>query len=166
VLREIIETKRKIKMRRWIEIAFVAGAIMAFSGCSQLEKLSDRVHEPVVTTRTNTVDTPLGPVSMVTKSTNWVVRSQAQTVAELPQDLGIPLGGLITFVLSSALAIGAAVRGRQYRLACISALDAGNIFKEELSKNQIDYKPMLKGIIKDQKHKGTFGLIRKLLDLI
>ena len=153
-------------MRRWIEIAFVAGAIMAFSGCSQLEKLSDRVHEPVVTTRTNTVDTPLGPVSMVTKSTNWVVRSQAQTVAELPQDLGIPLGGLITFVLTSALAIGAAIRGRQYRLACISALDAGNIFKEELSKNQIDYKPMLKGIIKDQKHKGTFGLIRKLLDLI
>ena len=153
-------------MKRWIEIAFVAGAIMAFSGCSQLEKLSDRVHKPVVTTRTNTVDTPLGPVSMVTSSTNWVVRSQAQTVAELPQDLGIPLGGLISFVLTSALAIGAAVRGRQYRLACISALDAGNIFKEELVKNQIDYKPMLKGIVKDQKLKGTFGIIRKLLDLI
>ena len=153
-------------MRRWIEIAFLAGLIVTFSGCAQWEKLSDRVHEPVVTTRTNTVDTPLGPVSMVTKSTNWVVRSQAQTVAELPKDLGIPLGGLITFVLSSALAIGAAIRGRQYRLACISALDAGNIFKEELAKHNVDYKPMLKGIIKDQKVKGTFGIIRKLLDLI
>jgi len=153
-------------MKRWIEIAFLAGAILTFSGCAQWEKLSDRIHEPVITTRTNTVDTPLGPVSMVTTHTNWVVKSSAQSVAELPQDLGFPLGGLITFVLTSALAVTAAIRGRQYKMAVISALDAGNQFKDELAKNNIDYKPMLKTIVKDQKAKGTFGIIRKFLDLI
>ena len=153
-------------MKHLIEIGFLAAAIVIFSGCQQLEKLSDIVHEPVVTSRTNTVNTPVGPIEMVTTQTNWVVRRNAETVAGLPQELGFPLGSLITFVLTSALAVTAAIRGRHYKLATISALDAGNQFKEELKKNNIDVSPIIKGIVKDQKVKGTFGMIRKLLDLI
>jgi hypothetical protein len=153
-------------MKHLIEIGFLAAAIVVFSGCQQLEKLSDIVHEPVVTSRTNTVNTPVGPIEMVTNQTNWVVRRKAETVAGLPQELGFPLGSLITFVLTSALAVTAAIRGRHYKLATISALDAGNQFKEELKKNNIDVSPIIKGIVKDQKVKGTFGMIRKLLDLI
>ena len=58
------------------------------------------------------------------------------------------------------------MRGKKYKDATLSALDAGNQFKEELRKNKIDVNGMLKGMQKTQKKNGTFAIIRKLLDLV
>lgn len=157
-------------MRNLIEIAAVSAAIVLLSGCTQLESIVDKIggvaHEQQVVTRTNVVNTPLGPIEVVNSWTNFTVRPQAQAAANVPQELGVPFGSLITFVLTSALAITAAFRSRQYRKGMLSALDAGNQFKDELKKHNIDISSVIASVVKDQKNTGTFPLIKKLLNLL
>jgi hypothetical protein len=151
--------------KKTIVIGSLTGLLL-FTGCSQLESLSDRVYTPEYSFETNTVNTAVGPAQVVITKTNWVVSSRSKAVAELPKQIGIPFGSLITFVAMSILSIGAMVRGKKYKDATLSALDAGNQFKTELRRNKIDVDGLLKGIQKSQKKNGTFSIIRKLLDLV
>jgi uncharacterized membrane protein len=151
--------------KKTIVIGSLTGLLL-FTGCAQLESLSDRVYTPELSFETNTVNTAVGPAQVIITKTNWVVSSRTKAVAELPDQIGIPFGSLITFVAMSILSIGAMVRGKKYKDATLSALDAGNQFKEELRKNKIDVNGMLKGMQKSQKKNGTFAIIRKLLDLV
>ena len=155
-----------MKIKTHVYVAGVIGILFLGSGCAQLKRIGDSFYTPQIVSSTNVVNTPMGPIDVVTTRTNWVVSSGSRAAAELPGEIGIPFGSLVTFLVMSALTIGAAIRSKKYREATLSALDAGNQFKEELKKNNIDVSGMLKGIVRDQKAKKTFPVIRKLLDLI
>jgi len=161
---EIIENL-KTMIRNSTIITLCLGSLLV-GGCAQLDSLTGRFYEPQITNHTNTVSTPLGPVDVVLSRTNWVVSSGSRAAAELPGQLNVPFGSLITFLALSALSIGASLRSKKYKEATISALDCGNQLKEELKKHNIEISGIMKSVVKDQKSRGTFSIIRKLLDLI
>ena len=162
-----IEITENLKMmfRKSTIITLCLGSLLV-GGCAQLDNLTGRFYEPQITNHTNTDAIALARMGVVLSKTNWVVSSGSRAAAELPGQLNVPFGSLITFLALSALSIGASLRSKKYKEATISALDCGNQLKDELKKHNIEISGIMKTVVKDQKSKGTFSIIRKLLDLI
>ena len=147
-------------MKRWIEIAFLCGALMTFSGCKTIEQATGWALQQEV--QTQVVDGREIP------STNWVVKPALENGLRITGSIVPGAGGLVSEGLIATLAALAAWRGRKWKKAAVDAVSAGQQFKQALDKSNA--KSKIAAITSDlktqQKTNGTFAFIRSILEKV
>lgn len=147
-------------MKKWIEIAFLCGALATFSGCKTIEQatglaLQQRIETQVVDGKEIT-------------STNWVVRPALENGLRITGSLIPGAGNFVSEGLIAALGALAAWRGNKWKKAAFDAVRAGQQFKQALDKSNA--KSKIVGITSDlkthQKTNGTFAFIKSILEKV
>lgn len=146
-------------MRNAIEIGFLATALFMLSGCAALEQATGWAYDAEVTTQV----LPDGSQQSVT---NWVTKPNVKTGITIGGQLAPqPVGSIASQAIIALLGIGAAIRGRQWKKAAVSGVEAAQEFKAALNKSNA--KGKLDGILGNlktqQKAAGTWGLIKSIL---
>ncbi len=147
------------EMKNAIEIGFLAAAIFVLSGCSALEKATGWAYEAEVSTQV----LPDGTEQSVT---NWVTKPNVKTGITIGGQLTPqPVGGIASQAILALLGIGAAIRGRQWKKAAVSGVEAAQELKQALNKSNAKGKleSILGNLKTQQKAAGTWALIRSIL---
>jgi hypothetical protein len=135
------------------------------TGCSQLDRIGNKIYTPV--TSTNLVETPSGTYPVV--STNgWVLNPTLESGIQLAGDVApFPWAGLASNALVAVLGIGAAIRGRQWKKAAVSGVSAAETFKRELKQLDAAKAQSAKdNVVREQRSNGTQALVKKILNQI
>jgi len=152
-------------MKKAIELAFFVSAVYFLSGCKQLETVSDKIYDPV--TATNTVETPEGPVQVVSTNGYVVSPKVASTVSLIGDFTPAPYGGLVANSVLALLGIFAHIKGKKWKGAAVSAVSAAQEFKEQLSKLDQSIAQEVKSKVRvEQKLAGTQPMIQQALNLL
>jgi len=146
------------RQKNLLEIALLCGALVALSGCTQLKSVGDWVYEAEVSTQT------IDGVPVTT--TNWVTKPNIEAGVTIGGQIAPqPLGGIVSTALLSLLSVGAFVRGRQWKKAAVSGVEAAQEFKAALGKSNAKGKleNILGNLKTQQKAAGTWALIKSIL---
>ena len=147
------------EMKNAIEIGFLATALFMLSGCAALEQATGWAYEAEVTTQV----LPDGSEQSIT---NWVTKPNiAAGVTIGGQIAPQPVGGIVSTALLSLLSVGAFVRGRQWKKAAVSGVEAAQELKAALAKSNSKGKleNILGNLKTQQKAAGTWALIKSIL---
>ena len=147
-------------MKKWIEIAFLCGALMTFSGCKTFEQATGWALQQEV--KTQVVD------GREITSTNWVVKPSVENGLRITGSIVPGAGGLVSEGLIATLAAVAAWRGRKWKKAAVDAVSAGQQFKKALDKSNGKSKiaGIIDGLKTQQKNNGTFSFIKSILEKV
>lgn len=147
-------------MKKWIEIVFLCGALMTFSGCKTFEQATGWALQQEV--KTQVVD------GREITSTNWVVKPSVENGLRITGSIVPGAGGLVSEGIIATLAAIAAWRGRKWKKAAVDAVSAGQQFKRALDKSNGKSKiaGIIDGLKTQQKNNGTFSFIKSILEKV